>query len=145
MTARDPSFAIPSRPERTYPRSGGVEYEGETVFELAPDGDANEGAGRDEDADEDGDGDEHTDLASLVETVLADGPYRFGDFHELPMALYLVRDEGTTDVFRVAVRDGTVRLHVLPETDSAGLRRFYDRLDDRSAVGWRVECHTDFE
>jgi hypothetical protein len=127
MTARDPPFAIPGRPERTYPRSGGVEYEGETVFVLVPDGD---GPVEDPDA--------------LVAAVLADGPYRFGDFLELPMTVYLVRDEETTDVFRIVVRDGTVRLHVLPETESEGLRRFYDRLTERTDCAWRVECRSDF-
>lgn len=127
MTARDPSFAIPGRPERTYPRSGGVEYEGETVFELAPRADRSD-----------------DELEALVGTVLDDGPYRFGDFLELPMALYLVRDDETRDVFRVAVREGTVRLHVLPETESAGLRRFYDRLVEHSGCDWCVSCRTDF-
>ena len=128
MMARDPSFAIPGRPRRTYPRSGGVEYEGETVFELEPDGELND-----------------ADLDSLVTAVLQEGPYQSGDFMDLPMELYLVRDEETTDVFRVAIRGGTVRLHVLPETESEGLRRFYDRLVDRSDCEWRVECRTDFE
>lgn len=131
MTARHPTFAIPGRPERTYPRSGGVEYEGGTVFVLTPDGDGGEGTGEDDD------------LKAQVEAVLSAGPYRYGDFLELPMALYLVRDEGTGDVFRVAVRDGTVRLHVMPETDSAGLRQFYDRLADHTGREWRVECRTD--
>jgi hypothetical protein len=126
MTARDPSFAIPGRPERTYPRGGGVEYEGETVFELDP--------RPDHDDDE---------LETFVRAVLDVGPYRFGDFLELPMALYLARDEETTDVFRVTVREGTVRLHVLPETESEGLRRFYDRLVEESACEWRVDCWTD--
>jgi hypothetical protein len=128
MTARDPPFAIPGRPRRTYPRGGGVEYEGETVFVVEPDrelADAN--------------------LDSLVTAVLDEGPYQSGDFMDLPMELYLVRDEETADVFRVAIRGGTVRLHVLPETESEGLRRFYDRLVDRSDCDWRVECRTDFE
>ncbi len=128
MTARDPSFVIPGRPERTYPRGGGLEYEGETVFELDPRAEQSNAA-----------------LDSLVTAVLAEGPYRSGDFIDLPMELYLVRDEETTDVFRVAVRGGTVRLHVLPETESEGLRRFYDRLVERSACEWRVERESDFE
>jgi hypothetical protein len=128
MTARDPPFAIPGRPERRYPRGGGVEYEGETVFELEPREERSNDA-----------------LADLVDAVLASGPYRFGDFLDLPMVLYLVRDEETADVFRVTVRDGTVRLHVLPETESEGLRRFYDRLDGEASCGWRVACRTDFE
>ncbi|WP_135365682.1 hypothetical protein [Halosimplex halophilum] len=127
MPARDPSFAIPGRPERTYPRSGGVEYEGETVFVLTPESDRPDG-----------------DLDDLVAAVLEADAYRSGDFMELPMPLYLVRDEGTTDVFRVTVRDGAVRLHVLPETDSEGLRRFYDRLRETSDCEWSVTCRTDF-
>lgn len=125
--ASDPSFAIPARPERRYPRTGGVEYEGTTVFHLDPDGDPDES------------------LESLVETVLAGGPYRSGDFFELPMAVWLVRDEETGDVFRVSVRDGRVGLHVLPATESAGLRRFYERLRDRSDCDWSVDCRTTVE
>lgn len=128
MTARDPSFTIPARPERTYPYSGGVEYEGETVFELVPESERDTAA-----------------LADLVARVLESGPYRFGDFLELPMTVYLVRDDETADVFRVVVRDGTVRLHVLPDTGSAGLRRFYERLVEESGPEWRVDCRTDFE
>lgn len=127
MTARDHSFAIPGRPERTYPRGGGVEYEGETVFVLSPETDRSNG-----------------DLDELVVAVLDSGPYRSGDFMELPMPLYLVRDEETGDVFRVTVRNGAVQLHVLPETDSEGLRRFYDRLREVSECGWSVACRTDF-
>jgi len=127
MPARDPSFTIPGRPERTYPRSGGVEYEGETVFVLTPEDDRSNG-----------------DLDDLVATVLEADTYRSGDFMELPMPLYLVRDEATADVFRVTVRDGAVRLHVLPETDSEGLRRFYDRLGEVSDCEWSVACRTDF-
>jgi hypothetical protein len=125
MTARTPSFTIPQRPRRRYPHGGGVEYEGETVFELIPDADREDGA-----------------LEERVVEVLERGPYRFGDFLELPMPLYLVRDDGTTDVFRVVIRDGAVRLYVLPETDSEGLRRFYERLTDRSDTGWHVDCRT---
>jgi len=124
--AGDPSFAIPARPRRRFPFEGGVEYEGETVFRLCP------SPARETD-----------ELAGLVEAVLADGPYRYGDFLELPMPLYLVRDDGTGDVFRVSVRDGVVRLHVLPETDRAGLRAMYDRLDEATSVEWDVECRTD--
>ena len=122
----DPSFEIPVRPRRTYPYSGGVEYEGGTMFRLVPD-------------------DERTndELATLVEAVLEDGPYRYGDFFNLPMALYLVRDDGTGDVFRVSVRDGAVRFHVLPETESAGLQAMYERLDEHSDLSWQVECEAD--
>jgi hypothetical protein len=124
--AGDPSFAIPAHPRRRYPYEGGVEYEGETVFRLTPSPER-----------------ETDRLARLLEDVLGDGPYRYGDFFELPMPLYLVRDDETGDVFRVSVRDGTVRLHVLPETGSGGLRAMYDRLADRTDADWRVDCHTD--
>lgn len=128
MTARDPSFVDPTRPKRRYPRGGGLEYEGGTVFELVPAADRPV---------ESVDGDES--IEELVAAVIEAGPYRFGNFFDLPMTAYLVRDEGTADVFRVAIHDGTVHLHVLPETGSAGLRRFYERLADRSDCEWRVE------
>ena len=122
----EPSFAIPARPERRFPSRGGIEYDGDTTFTLTPA------------VDQDG-----TTLESLVERVLDDGPYRAGDFLELPMVVWLVRDDQTADVFRVSIRDGCVRLHVLPSTESTGLRRFYDRLADHSDCDWRVECRTD--
>ncbi|QIO23850.1 hypothetical protein [Haloarcula sp. JP-L23] len=123
----DPSFSIPRRPQRRFPHGSGVEYEGGTEFELLPDADLST-----------------SDLAGVVADILADGPYRYGDFHDLPMPLWLVRDEGTADVFRVAVRDGTVRLHVLPTTEPPGLRRFYERLCARdSDWSWRVERFVD--
>ena len=120
-----PAFEIPVRPQRRFPFGGGVEYEGSTTFLLHPESDPK---GR---------------LAELVADLLAAGPYRYGDFLNLPMPLYLVKDTGTGDVFRLSVRDGTVRLHVLPATGSAGLRALYDRLDSRTATAWRVECRTD--
>jgi len=118
--AAEPAFEIPSRPSRRYPGPGGLEYEGGTRFGLDPVASPDRS------------------LQALVESVLDDGPYRYGDFLELPMPLYLVRDDETTDVFRVAIRDGVVWLHVLPETQSGGLRAFYDRLSERSAVEWSV-------
>ena len=121
----EPSFAIPVQPERTYPFRGGVTYEGETTFILAPDPDW--------DTDR---------LTELVADVLADGPYRYGDFLNLPMPLYLVKDEQTSDVFRLSVRDGSVRLHVLPDTESAGLRAMHDRLVAESGIDWTVECRS---
>ena len=120
-----PLFEIPVRPERTFPFRGGVEYEGSTTFVLRPAQQPQET------------------LTELVAGVLADGPYRYGDFLSLPMPLYLVKDGETGDVFRLSVRDGTVRLHVLPATGSAGLRALYDRLTDRTSVGWSVECRTE--
>ena len=122
----DAPFDIPARPQRRFPHDSGVEYEGGTEFRLLPDRSFDEGA-----------------LSAVVVDILTTGPYRYGDFHDLPMPLWLVRDEETTDVFRVAVRDGSVRLHVLPTTESAGLRRFYDRLRDASAGDWTVERHVD--
>lgn len=120
-----PSFDIPARPRRRYPYSGGVEYEGETVFELIPE------------SEPDGS------LTDLLERVVIEEPYTYGDWFDLPMPLLLVHDGETGDVFRVAVRDRTVELHVLPATESAGLRRFYDQLVDESDVSWRVECRTE--
>jgi len=125
VMAGDPSFVIPRHPERTYPYSGGVEYKGETIFRLIPSGDRS-----------------NRDLDSLVVTVLERGPYRYGDFLNLPMPLYLVRDEETRDVFRLSVRDGEIRLHVLPDTGSDGLRAIYERIDNRTDAGWRVSCET---
>lgn len=123
--ARDQSFSIPARPRRRFPRRGGVEYDGQTLFRLEP------GESMSDEA-----------LADLLAETLAEGPYRYGDFLNLPMVLYLVRDQGTGDVFRVSVRDGRIRLHVLPETESAGLRRFYERLTECSETEWTVDCRT---
>lgn len=127
--SRTPSFSIPARPTRRFPHGSGVEYEGGTEFELTPDR-------------------EHTEaeLVAVVTDILSTGPYRYGDFHDLPMPLWLVRDEGTTDVFRVAVRDGTVRLHVLPTTQPDGLCRFYERLRESDpSLSWRVDKWVDGE
>ncbi len=124
MAAEDP-FDIPSRPTRRYPGPGGLEYEGGTRFGLDPDETPAEP------------------LPALVESVLTDGPYRYGDFLELPMPLYLVRDDETTDVFRITVRDGTVWLHVLPETEPDGLRAFYERLVGQTATDWAVTREID--
>lgn len=118
--AGEPGFDIPSRPERHFSTTGELAYEGGTRFDLDPDpvpGDP---------------------LTGVVESVFEAGPYRYGDFLELPMPLYLVRDDGTGDVFRVAVRDDSVRLHVLPGTEPAGLRRFYERLEAGTEAAWTV-------
>lgn len=122
----DPSFEIPARPQRRYPYDSGVEYEGETVFHLRPAGDRLDQP-----------------LQSLVEAVLDDEPYTYGDWLDLPLPLYLVHDERTGDVFRVVVRDRAVELHVLPATESAGLRAFYETLTDRSDGEWTVELTID--
>jgi hypothetical protein len=114
----EPSFHIPARPERRFSRRT-VEHEGEVAFVCRP-------------AD-------HDDPEALVRAVLEAGPYRYGDWFDLPMPLFLVHDDETGDTFRVAVRDGNVELHVLPETGEAGLRALYDRLVARSECAWRVE------
>lgn len=124
--ADDPTFEIPAWPERRYPYDDGVTYEGATVFRLTPVGEGVEGT-----------------LVELVETVLRTGPYRFGDYYDLPMPVYLARDEGTGDVFRVSVRDGRVGLHVLPATGSSGLRAFFERLTGRTGVEWTVDCRVE--
>lgn len=124
----DATFAIPRHPERRYPRAGGVEYVGDVVFTLTPE----------DGAPSTGNADDGHPLQGTVEAVLVDGPYQFGDFHELPMPLYLVRDRDTADTFRVSIRDGTVRLHVLPATESAGLERFYERLTAHTGGTWSV-------
>jgi hypothetical protein len=121
-----PTFSIPKRPTRRYRRRGGVEYEGGTVFSLEP---ANE---YDDDS-----------LTKLVERVLDQQPYRYGDWFDLPMPLYLVHDDRTGDTFRIAIRDGTVTLHVLPETGADGLRAFYERLVESSETGWDVTSRID--
>ncbi len=124
MTAQDDDdrFAIPSRPERRYPRGGGVEYEGGTTFSLAA-------VPEREDAW----------LGGVVRSVLDGEGYTYGDWLDLPMPLYLVHDEATGDVFRVSVRDSRVRLHVLPETETVGLRRFFDRLRGHTdEIEWEV-------
>lgn len=123
--ASEPSFTIPARPQREYPYSGGVEYDGQTIFQLVP-------------------SEEHSNdsLSELLRTTLAEGPYQYGDFYNLPMTLYLVRDEHTGDVFRASVRDGRIRLHVLPETESPGLRHLYDRLSERADCRFSVQCET---
>ncbi|MFC6835142.1 hypothetical protein [Halomarina ordinaria] len=123
--AEDPTFAIPARPERRF-SSTTVEHDGGVVFVLAP------AVERDESS-----------LDALLRDVLDGGPYRYGDWFDLPLPLYLVHDDGTRDTFRVVVRDGTVELHVLPETGSAGLRALYDRLVAATACEWTVDCRAD--
>ena len=122
----EPSFAIPHRPERRYSRHAGLEYEGKTVFSLSPSDDRSDAA-----------------LDELLRGVLDADPYIYGDWFDLPMALYLVHDADMGDVFRVSVRDGAIEFHVLPGTDSAGLRALYRRLRERSECGWAVERRID--
>ena len=122
----DGPFDIPRRPERRYPHSGGVEYAGDTVFSLVPNPPQND-----------------RQLETLVERVLSGDGYTYGDWFDLPMPLYLVHDERTGDVFRVSVRDGSVRLHVLPATDSPGLEGLYDRLRAETNLDWSVDIDTE--
>lgn len=126
MADDDPSFSIPRHPTRRYPRRGGVEYDGGSVFRLTPDRDTDDGS-----------------LTGLVESTLDRPPYRYGDWFDLPMPLYVVHDRDTDDTFRVSVRDGVVQLHVLPETGRGGLRAFYDRLVAASDTDWTVTCRAD--
>jgi hypothetical protein len=121
---RAEAFHIPAHPSRRYPRSGGVEYVGGTQFSLVPAENTTEAR-----------------LVEFVELVLDAGTYRWGDWFDLPMPLYLVHDDDTHDTFRVSVRDGCIELHVLPGTGSEGLRAFYERLPD--AESWRVERQVD--
>ncbi len=121
----NPSFSIPHRPRRTYPRQGGVRYEGETIFRLSPDADCSE---------------EH--LTALVTEVLSGDPYTYGDWFDLPVPMYLVRDHERDTTFRVVVRYDSVELHVLPDTCSSGLRSMYRRLSDCSDVAWSVSCES---
>lgn len=121
--ADDPTFEIPVHPERRYTRQT-VYYEGDVVFTLTPDGQAGT-------------------LEPLLANVLEAGPYRYGDWFDLPIAVFLVHDEETCDTFRVSIRDGAVTLHVLPETTAAGLRALYDRLVRMSECSWSVDRRVD--
>lgn len=122
----DQPFAIATHPERRYSRHSGLEYEGTTVFSLSPETDF-----------------EDDELDETVQEVLGGDTYTYGDWFDLPMALYLVYDTETGDVFRVAVRDGRIEFHVLPETESSGLRALYDRLTKRTGCEWTVEHRTE--
>lgn len=125
MTDDAPTFDIPRRPERVYPREGGVEYEGGTVFTLSPDSEVTDG-----------------ELAALVETVLDADRYTYGDWFELPLPVYLVHDEPHDTAFRVVIRYETVEFHVLPETVADALAELHDRLSGAAGWEWRVECET---
>ena len=124
----EPDFTIPSRPTTRYPPQGGVEYVGETIFYLRP----VPGVGDD-------------DLDALVTDVLADERYVYGDWFELPLPVYLVHDRTARTVFRVVVRKGRVEFHVLPNTESVGLRSLYDELDAASDRAWSIDCRTSEE
>lgn len=124
--SRDPSFELPARPTRNYSRTT-VEYEGSVVFALEPEGETVS--------------DEHLD--GVLVGVLDDGPYRYGDWFDLPMPLYTVHDDVTGDTFRVSVRDGVVELHVLPATEPPGLEALYDRLVASTDHEWTVDCRAE--
>lgn len=125
MTDDVPSFDIPRRPERTFPREGGVEYEGGTVFRLSPDPTADE-----------------DDLVAVVEDVLESDRYTYGDWFELPAPVYLVHDEDHSTAFRVVIRYRCVEFHVLPGTVPAALEGMYARLDGATDYSWAVDCET---
>jgi hypothetical protein len=120
------AFADLRHPERSFPRAGGMQYEGATVIELRP---------RDGPTDE-------TALAALAEDVLSADRYRVGDWFDLPLPVFLVHDDETGDTFRVAVREDAIELHVRSETGAAGLRAFRDRLAD--ATGGTQSGHSDW-
>lgn len=120
-----PSFSIPHRPRRRYPRDGGVRYEGETIFRLSPSTDCSEAH-----------------LTALVCEVLDDERYTYGDWFDLPVPVYLVRDHDRETTFRVVVRYESVELHALPDTRSDGLRAMYERLSGRSDLTWTVSCES---
>lgn len=115
--SEDPPFDDPVRPTREY-HEGGVERTGGTVFGLVPDDGVIDGS---------------------VGRVLADDRYTAGDWFDLPAPVYLVRDRELNTVFRVVCHDARVDLHVMATTEVAGLRAFYDRLDDETDGPWSVE------
>ncbi|MFC4451483.1 hypothetical protein [Halorussus aquaticus] len=125
MTDDAPTFDIPRRPERVYPRDGGVEYEGGTVFRLSPEPERPE-----------------RELAALVESVLDGDRYTYGDWFELPAPVYLVHDERHSTAFRIVIRYGSVEFHVLPETAEEALRGMYSRLREFGECRWSVACET---
>jgi hypothetical protein len=126
MSDDGPAFDVPARPERRYTATGGVEYEGHVAFLLHP------VPGRTVD-----------DLEGILRDALDDGRYVAGDWFDMPRPLLLVRDHAVGTSFRVAVRQGRIELHLLPDTDTAALSALYDRLDDGSRVNWRVDRRVD--
>lgn len=121
--ADEPTFEIPAHPTRRYTNRT-VRYEGDVVFTLTP-------------------VEPKTGIEPLLADVLESGPYRYGDWFDLPMAVFLVHDDETGDTFRVSIRDGAVALHVLPETTPAGLQAIYDRLVHNSECAWSVDRRVD--
>jgi hypothetical protein len=123
------AFTDLQHPERSFSRAGEMSYEGATVVELRPTGEPTDEAA----------------LAALVREVLGEGPYRFGDWFDLPLPVLLVHDGRTGDTFRLAVRESVVELHVRSATDAAGLRAFRDRLAESTPPGteWRATRRTE--
>ena len=123
------AFTNLQHPERSFSRAGEMSYEGATVIELRPTAEPTDEAA----------------LAALAREVLADGPYRFGDWFDLPLPVFLVHDGRTGDTFRLAVREAVIELHVRSATDAAGLRAFRDRLAESTPAGtdWRVSRRTE--
>ena len=111
----NPDFEIPARPTRRFPRGGSVEYHGSVTLRLLPSGNH----------------DDRT-LQQLVDDVLDENTYVHGDWFDLPVPVYLVRDHEVGSSFRVSVRYGRIELHVLPETRVEALERFYERLTEQS-------------
>ena len=118
-------FDIPARPERRY-RSGGVSHEGGTAFYLTPESSLS--------VDE---------LDAHLSAILDGDRYVKGDWFDFPMPVYLVHDREVSTAFRTVAREGRIELHVLPNTDSAGLEALFRALCDRTAGEWTVECHTE--
>ncbi len=121
-----PTFEIPARPERNYTPTGGVEYVGETAFHLEPDLEPS--------AEE---------LEDVLTDLLDADRYVRGDWFDLPRPVYLVHDRRVSTSFRVVVRSGRLELHVLPSTESEGLRALYDRLRAATDLDWTVRCRVE--
>ena len=137
-----PSFDIPAHPERNYTATGGVEYEGTTVFVLELDGEP-ESSGPSDDPAAPTSGAEAGPVGELVATVLADDRYVRGDWFDLPKPVYLVHDREVSTSFRLVVLSGRIELHVLPSTDAEGLRAFHERLRTESGADWSVDCRVE--
>lgn len=119
----DRRFEIPSHPERVYPASGGIRYEGGSRFVLEPEG--------------------PTDLNETVNGALDADRYVVGDWFDLPQPVYLVHDGSLDTGFKVVVIGDAVRIHVLPDTDAAALAAFFDALEEVSTVDWSVTVFED--
>jgi hypothetical protein len=137
-----PSFDIPAHPERNYTATGGVEYEGTTVFDLEPDGEP-ASVGPDDEPGASTSEAEGGPIGELVAAVLADDRYVRGDWFDLPRPVYLVHDRDVSTSFRLVVLSGRIELHVLPSTDAEGLRAFHEGLRTESSADWSVDCRVE--